>query len=291
MSIVYLNGQFIPQEEATISVLDRGFLFSDGVYEVIPAYSGRLLGLDEHLQRLAESLTHIRITPPLSHSEWKNILAELLTENNGHNNDQVIYIQISRGAETARHHAIPAAPQPTVFAFCSAHRFPALETLKKGFSAITLADRRRLDCHIKSTALLPNVLAYQDALDASAHEAILIRDNHAVEATSSNLFIVKNNTLITPPLSPSILAGVTRQLILKLAAENDIAHVEANITEAELHDADEIWLTGSKKEIYPIVTLDNRPVGDGKAGPVWQTVIALYQQQKESTPTLRKPHD
>ena len=291
MGIVYLNGQFIPQENATVSIMDRGFLFGDGVYEAIPVYQGQMLALQQHLTRLKLSLAAIKIAPPLSDTQWENVLRELLAHNNKQNDDQSIYIQVTRGAEDVRSHAIPDEITPTLLALCYPPKKMALARLNEGLSAITLEDRRRHDCYIKAINLLPNILAYHQAQTAHSAEAILIRDGEALEGTSSNLFIVKDNTIQTPPISPKILAGVTRELILQLARENNIAHKEAAITEKMLWDADEIWLTGSLKEIYPIVTLNDKPIGNGKVGPLWHTVKALYEKFKTcvKTPPSEQP--
>lgn len=280
MGIVYLNGQFIPQENATVSIMDRGFLFGDGVYEAIPVYQGYMLGLQQHLTRLEDSLTAIKIPPPLSNAQWEGVLHELLVLNNKQHHDQSIYIQVTRGPQDIRNHAIPDNITPTLLALCYAPKSTSHDTLNAGLSAITLKDRRRHDCYIKATNLLPNILAYHQAQTAHSAEAILIRDGEALEGTSSNLFIVKNNLIQTPPISPKILAGVTRELVLQLAKENNIPHKEAIITEKMLWQADEIWLTGSLKEIFPIVKLNEKPIGDGKVGPMWHTLKALYEKFK-----------
>jgi D-alanine transaminase len=277
MSIVYLNGQFVAQENASVSILDRGFLFGDGIYEVIPVYAGHIFSLHEHLIRLQRSLQAIKMISPLTDEQWSNILHELLVLNNKQQGDQCIYIQITRGAESNRNHLIPTDIEPTVLAICLSPKHASYEELSQGFCAITLDDRRRYDCSIKSINLLPNVLAYQQAHDAGCAEAIFIRDQQALEGTSSNLFIVKNGVLQTPPLSPHILAGITRSFILDLAKQHQIPMEEIPITEKMLRAADEIWLTGSLKQIYPIITLDDKPVGTGKVGPLWHTIMHLYQ--------------
>ena len=280
MSIVYLNGKFIQQEQATVSIMDRGFLFGDGVYEVIPVYQGHMLGIKQHLARLDRSLAAIKIAPPLSTEQWEGVLNELLTLNNKQNEDQSFYIQVTRGAQNIRHHAIPTDITPTLLALTFPPNNTAPDVLDTGLSAITLKDRRRHDCYIKAINLLPNVLAYDQAKTANSAEAILIRDGNALEGTSSNLFIVKNNTIQTPPISPHILAGITRELLLQITQENNISCEEVTITEEMSYNADEIWLTGSLKEIYPIVKLNDKPVGNGKVGPMWHTIKKLYNQYK-----------
>jgi D-alanine transaminase len=275
MPVVYLNGAFLPLEEARISVLDRGFLFGDGIYEVIPVYGGRLFRLPHHLKRLHNSLAGVRITNPLSDAQWAAMLTELVQMNEG--SDQAIYMMVTRGADRKRDHAFPTGVAPTVFAMSSplpGARDPGKEP---GISAITLADIRWQLCNIKAITLLPNVLLRQQAIDAGSVEAILINNGHAVEGAASNLFIVKNAIVITPPLSNALLPGITRDLILELAANNAIPFREADITEAELHNADEVWLTSSMREISPVVTLDEHPVGNGKPGLLWKKMIVLYQ--------------
>ncbi len=279
MSIVYLNGEYLPQNEAKISVMDRGFLFADSVYEVIPLFAGHLLGLDAHLKRLEHSLAGIFLTPPLSAARWQEIINELLTRNSS-SEDCNIYLQVTRGAAENRSHAIPGDIQPTVLACIAPAKNLPLAKAKQGFSAISLEDSRRRDCYIKATGLLPNILAYEEAHRQGALEAILIRDGYAMECTSSNLFIVKDGVIITPPLSRNILGGTTRNLILAIAKAHDMPYQEAMISFAELKQADEIWVTGSSKEICPIIQLDARPVGNGKVGPVWETVREYYEGYK-----------
>ncbi len=280
MPIVYLNGEYLPQKEAKVSVMDRGFLFGDGIYEIIPIYDGHMVGLDQHLRRLKRSLAAIHMTPPLTDEEWKTIFNELLKRNDKTSGTHTIYLQITRGPGETRSHELPKTYQPTVLAFCTAPRALPREELNKGFSAITLDDSRRRDCCIKAITLLPNILLYEEARKVGAVEAILIRNGQAMEGTSSNLFIVMEDELLTPPLSTHILGGVTRELILALAKENDIPSRETIITKDMLHHANEIWMTGSSKEIFPIVKLDDKPIGTGKVGPIWQRMMDYYEAHK-----------
>jgi D-alanine transaminase len=275
MAIVYLNGDFQPLEEARVSVLDRGFLFGDGIYEVIPVYGGRLFRLSRHLARLRNSLNGVRIDNPLTDTQWEAMLTALAARNGG--GDQTVYMKVTRGTDSKRDHAFPSRIVPTVFAMSSplpAQRDPGSEP---GVGAITLADIRWKLCNIKAITLLPNVLLRQQAIDAGSVEAILINDGYAIEGAASNLFIVKNGLIITPPLSNALLPGITRDLILELAAANAMPYGEADVPEADLHDADEIWLTSSTREISPVVRLNDRPVNDGRPGPVWKKMIGLYQ--------------
>ncbi len=288
MSIVYLNGQFIQQEKATVSILDRGFLFGDGVYEAIPVYQGYIFGLHPHLDRLAESLSAIKMRPPLSPQQWEDVLYELLVLNGKQKSDQSIYVQVTRGAQPVRNHSIPADIEPTVFALCFPPKNKSIEALSCGFSAITTEDPRRTDCHIKAVCLLPNVLAFHNAEQAGCNEVIFIRNGKALEGSSSNLFIVKNNVIKTPPLGIHILSGVTRSIILALAKENQHACEEVDISEKMLREADEIWLTGSFKEIHPITKLDGKSVGTGRVGAAWQRMIQWYHGYRDA---LARAHE
>jgi D-alanine transaminase len=262
-----------------VSVLDRGFIFGDGVYEVIPAYQGNLFRLNEHLARLQNSLDAIRIKNPYTNDQWQNMLAELVTKNGG--GDLSVYLQVTRGS-AQRDHALPANVEPTVFAMANPLQPPKPQDLQNGIKAITTVDDRWLNCHIKAISLLPNVLLRQKAIDAGATEAILLRNGEATEGAASNLFIVENNVLITPPNGPCLLPGITRDVILELAQKAHISCKEAPISEQQLREADEIWITSSTKEIMPVTSLDNEPVGNGKPGPLWHQVVELFQQFKES---------
>lgn len=284
MTIVYLNGQYIPQEKATISIMDRGFLFGDGIYEVIPVFDGQFFGFDAHMNRMEKSLNAIQIKNPHTTQEWKTIFETLLTQNQKTSGNHSCYCQITRGTDVTRSHTFPDNLKPTVVAFITPFKTTTTEQLEKGFSAITSDDMRHLNCFIKATNLLPNILQMQKAKNAGAIETILIRNGEVLECTSSNVFIVKNNTLMTPPLTPNILSGVTRQLIITLAKENGIDCIETTITPEMLKAADEVWVTGSIKEVCPIVSIDGQQIGNGKVGPLWKRMITLYEMQKH------KPH-
>lgn len=279
MSIIYLNGKFVPDDAACISVLDRGFIFGDGVYEVIPAYHGCLFRLSEHLQRLQNSLDAIRITNPHSAQEWQTILNTLIDKNHG--GDLSVYLQVTRGV-AKRDHALPKDITPTVFAMANPLAPPDKTTLQNGVRAITGDDYRWVNCHIKAISLLPNVLLRQQAIDAGASETILLRNGEATEGAASNLFIVENNTLVTPPKGPFLLPGITRDLILELASQSHISWEESTISEQRLRNADEIWLTSSTKEILPVTYLDNQKVGNGTPGPMWHKMVDLFQAFKKS---------
>ncbi|RRQ22362.1 D-amino acid aminotransferase [Thiohalobacter thiocyanaticus] len=280
MSTVFLNGEFLPSDQARVSVMDRGFLFGDGVYEVIPAYGGHLFRLLPHLQRLTDSLRAVRIPDPYTETQWSGILEELIGENPG--TDQSVYLQVTRGVMDRRDHAFPLGLEPTVFAMSNPIPDPDPALAERGIAAISLDDIRWQSCHIKAITLLPNVLLRQQAVEAGAAEAILIRDGHATEGAASNLFIVRDGTLITPPKGPLLLPGITRDLVIELAAGHGVPHRENAIGEAELRTADEVWLTSSTKEIMPVTTLDGRPVGDGRPGPLYRRMHGLYREYKQA---------
>jgi D-alanine transaminase len=276
---VYLNGQFLPIDEAKISVLDRGFIFGDGVYEVIPVYSRRAFRLAEHLQRLRHSLGEIKLTNPHSDAEWTDIIQQLIAGNAPE--DQYLYLHITRGV-AKRDHAFPNPPvAPTVFVMSYPLNTPPAELLQNGISAITAPDNRWLRCDIKAISLLPNVLLRQMAIDAGCAETIMIRDNEFMtEGAASNIFVVKNGTLLAPPKDNLMLPGITYDVILELAAANDIAHQVRKILVGEVFDADELLLTSSTKEVLAITQLDGKPVGSGKPGTMFAKLHQLYQNFK-----------
>jgi D-alanine transaminase len=283
MSICYLNGEFLPLEEAKISVLDRGFIFGDGVYEVMPVFNGRPFRLGEHLQRLANSLEAIGIADPFTEAEWTALLTTLIARNGA--GDQSLYLQITRGV-AKRDHVLSIPVAPTVFAMATRLETPHVPV---PVSAISCEDIRWKLCHIKAIALLPNVLLRQQAAVAGAYEAILIRQGQLTEGSASNVFIVSAGVVKTPPKSSVILSGITRDLVLELLAQSDVPWCETPITESELKQAEEIWLTSSSREILPVIELDHAPVGLGKPGPIWQRIFALYQEYKAAGfDTLKK---
>ncbi|MEE8378976.1 MAG: D-amino-acid transaminase [Gammaproteobacteria bacterium] len=284
---VYLNGEFLPESQAHVSVLDRGFIFGDGIYEVIPVYGGRLFRLNEHLSRLQNSLDAIRITNPFNTTEWGEILTELIHRNN--DGDQSLYLQITRGS-AKRDHALPKNSVPTVFAMSNELKPLATTIVTEGVAAITLDDIRWLRCHIKAISLLPNILLRQEALDQDAAEAILIRDGLATEGAASNLFAVIDGVITTPPKGPTLLPGITRDLVLELAASNTLPCQEKTISLAELQQADEIWLTSSTKEILSVTQLDGKTVANGKPGPLYQQLLTLYQDYKQTLRNQPQKH-
>lgn len=277
-NIVYLNGDYIALEDAKVSVLDRGFLFGDGVYEVIPVYSGVCLRGEEHLERLNRSLAGLEICIDLSVQNLSDIINQVI-EKNGRG-DQHVYLQITRGTMKQRLHSWDDDLEPNILIMATAAVHPKQTIDNPGSKAITLDDIRWDYCHLKTINLLPNVLLRQQAIKKQAVEAILIRDGFAIEGAGSNLFIVKDDTIITPPKSNHLLGGVTRELILELCKKHKILFRETHITEDELHCADEIWMTASTKEIEPITTLNQHAVGKGKPGPMWLKLITYYQDYK-----------
>lgn len=279
MTTAYLNGSFLPLDQARVPVMDRGFLFGDGIYEVIPVYGGKLFRLAHHLKRLQNSLDAVRIANPLETDAWESMLTELVERNPG--SDQVIYLQVTRGVAPRRDHAFPDEIRATVFAMSSPSAEPVDSASIQGIAAITLPDIRWQHCNIKAITLLPNVLLRQQAVDAGSVEAILLKDGYAIEGAASNIFIVKNRVLITPPNGTALLPGITRDLILELAVASATPFRECSIPEADLRGADEIWLTSSTREISPVIKLDDQLVGSGQPGPAWKTMIGLFQQYKE----------
>lgn len=276
--VVYLNGAFMAAAEARVSVLDRGFLLGDGVYEVIPVYGRRAFRLPQHLQRLQYSLSQTRIPNPLNELQWQEVIEQLIAANVGE--DQSLYLQITRGVAAKRDHAFPDPVHPTVFMMSTALQAPDPALLERGVAAVTRDDIRWQRCDIKAITLLANLLLRQEAIDEGAAEAIMVRHGEASEGAASNLFVVRGGVLITPPKGPQLLPGITRDLVLELAQQHGIPLQERPLQAAELPQADEIWLTSSTREILPVVHLDGRPVGGGRPGPVWQQMHAHYQDYK-----------
>ncbi|WP_024327156.1 D-amino acid aminotransferase [Thioalkalivibrio sp. AKL19] len=280
MSIAYFNGDYLPLDQVRISPLDRGFLFGDSVYEVIPSYAGEFFLLPEHLERLARSLEAIRIPNPFAPAEWTALLTDLLVRNaDPATPDLGVYLQVTRGV-APRDHAFPADARPTVLAMASPIR-PLPEAVRvEGVAAVTAEDCRWERCDIKATTLLANVLNRQEAMERGAVEAVLLRDGKLTEGAASNVFVVLDGRVITPPLDASVLPGVTRWRVLELARELGYPVEERGVSADELARAGEIWLTSSTREILPVTRLDDHAVGAGLPGPVWQAVHAAYQAAK-----------
>lgn len=280
MSICYLNGRFLPVSEASVSPMDRGFLFGDGAYEVIPVYSRRPFRLDEHVARLANTLAAIRLPDPHTAEQWQAIIRGVIERNEW--DDQSVYLQVSRGADDKRNHAFPKVMRPTVFLMTEPLVTPPEAQRQAGVAAVSAADFRWLRCDLKTVALLANCLLRQHAVDQGCMETILFRDGFLTEGAASNIFVVRNGVILTPPKSHLMLPGITYDVVLELAARHGLAHEVREILEDEVRSADELWMTSSTKEVLPITMLDGRPVGDGKPGPVGQQMHAFYQDFKNT---------
>ena len=276
--IVYLNGEMTPLSEARIPVLDRGFIFGDGVYEVIPMYGRKPFRGTHHIARLFRSLGTIGITNPQNEAEWLARIDRVVQANDL--NDQIVYIQVTRGV-AKRGHAFPKDPvTPTVFMMTSPLAVPSAEVRAKGVACVTLEDKRWLNCQIKSTSLLGNVLAAQYAAEHEVTEAIQFRDEFLSEASSSNVWIVKDGKLSAPPKDNLILEGIRYGLIEELCKSQGIVFEARRITREEVFGADEVLLSSATKEVLPVVTIDDQRVGDGKPGPVFAKLYAAYQAAK-----------
>ena len=284
--IVYLNGEFMPLDEARIPVLDRGFIFGDGVYEVVPVYTRRPFRMAEHLRRLQHSLDGIRLANPLTDAQWTTLMTDIIAKNADAGEDQSVYLQVTRGV-AKRDHAFPKDVKQTVFMMSGPLTTPSREQIDNGVSAITAADFRWLKCDVKSVSLLGNCLLRQMAADVGATETILFRDGQLTEASASNVFVVKNGVLLAPPKTHLVLPGITYDVVLEIARAREFEIEVRAISEAETRGADEIWVTSSTKEVLAITTLDGKPVGDGKPGLLFQRMHTLYQEFKRDI--MRKP--
>ncbi len=286
--LVYLSvsgqAEMVPLSEARVPVLDRGFIFGDGVYEVVPIYQGRPFRIDQHLARLVRSLDAIGIVNPFTIDEWKARIDELVDayERSHAIGDQFVYMQVTRGV-AKRGHAFPKGIVPTVFMMTSPLVLPSAEVREKGVAAVTKADNRWLRCDIKSVSLLGNVLMAENAAAQGAAETILFRDGALTEASSSNVWVVKDGTLKAPPKDNRILEGIRYGLICELAERHGVAFEVGPITEADVRAADEVILSSATKEVVPVVMLDGRPIGDGTVGPFYARLYAWYQEAKAAS--------
>ncbi|MBD5801372.1 D-alanine aminotransferase [Azoarcus sp. Aa7] len=280
MSICYLDGTYQPLTEARISPMDRGFLFGDGAYEVIPVYSRRPFRIAEHIARLGRTLDAVRIPNPHTAAEWQAIVSELVARNAWV--DQSIYLHVSRGPDERRNHAFPAVTHPTVFLMSEALVTPSADVLASGVAAASAADFRWARCDLKTTALLANCLLRQVAIDKGCAETVLFRDGFLTEGAASNIFVVRDGVMLAPPKSHLMLPGITYDVVLELAATHGLEHAVREILEDEVRTADELWLTSSTKEVLAITSLDGRPIGDGRPGPVGREMHAWYQEFKNT---------
>ena len=275
---VYLNGKFLPLEEAAIPVLDRGFIFGDGVYEMIPVYSRRAFRLPEHIHRLQQSLAALRLESPHTNEQWQTLLLELIERNEG--DDLSLYLQVTRGP-APRDHAFPKVVSPTVFMMSNPLVVPSAQQVSTGVAAISTRDIRWDRCDIKTTSLLANVLLRQQAEDVGAAETVMFRDGILTEGTSSNVFAVERGVILAPPKDQHMLPGITYDVVLELAAANGIAVEIGYFDAARIRAADELWLTSSTKEVLAVVTLDGEAIGNGKPGPMFHRMYGLYQDYKK----------
>lgn len=275
--IVYLNDTFLPIEQAYVPVLDRGFIFGDGIYEVIPVYSRRPFRLDEHLERLQNSLDGVRITNPHTHADWKRLVYALIERNTPE--DQYVYLHVTRGV-ARRDHAFPKDAVPTVFMMSNPLVTSSREQVESGVTAVSAVDNRWDRCDIKAISLLPNVLLRQMAVDAGATETVMFRDGMLTEGAASNIFAVEDGTVLAPPKDNHMLPGITYDLVLELAKENGIPVHVGKFDQARICNADELWMTSSTKEILAITSLDGKAIASGKPGPIFWRMHALYQDYK-----------
>jgi D-alanine transaminase len=279
LPICYLNGDFMPLRDARISPLDRGFLYSDGAYEVTPVYGGRPFRFDHHHDRLTRSLREIRMEDPLAREAWRDLYRQLIARN-AHAGDLYIYVQVTRGAEFGRNHApLPDVPR-TIFAFASPWPEGRAGWRENGLPAVTAQDTRWSRCDIKSVSLLANVLLRQLAVDAGASETILLRDGQLTDSSASSVHVVIDGELRTPPNSWKLLPGTTRGVIEEVAGKAGVQWRAVTVSEQELRSASEILLGAATREVQPITTLDGKPVGTGKPGPVWRKLYDAYQAYK-----------
>lgn len=282
MTTVYLDGEFMPMADAKISPMDRGFLFGEGIYEVVPSHGGKTIGFSAHIQRMENGLAAIEIELELSQGDWRAI-ADGLMQRNG-NGSLGLYFHVSRGADTTRFHGYPENSTPTVFAFAfeiaDAPKADKLDA--KSYKVVSAEDLRWKRCHIKSTSLLGNVMHFQQGQVAGTNETILYNSKgELTEACMSNVFIVKDEVVITPPLDNQLLPGVTRNMLVDILRREGVLEVQERVVSMiEVRDADEIWLTSSSKEVAPVVELDGAPVGNGQIGDIWQVAQAQYSAHK-----------
>lgn len=275
--LVYLNGALTPLSEARVPVLDRGFIFGDGIYEVIPIYDGKMFRSEQHLARLARSLRAVGMSNPHEREEWLALIARVVNANPAPN--QMVYIQVTRGV-APRKHAFPQDASPTVFIMSNPLVLPSPAARERGVACVAMEDRRWLHCDVKSTSLLGNVLAAQNAAEHDAAETIQFRDGFLTEASSSNVWVAKDGRLLAPPKDNLILEGIRYGLIEEMCAAGGIPLVVRRIARSEVFDADEVLLSSATKEVLPVISIDGRRIGDGQPGPIYRKLYAAYQDAK-----------
>ena len=274
---VYLNGRFLPLEDAKISVLDRGFIYGDGVYELIPVYHRQPFRLRQHLARLQRSLDGIRLVNPHGDAEWESIIRELVARTPF--DDQGLYFQVTRGV-AKRDHSFPLDVAPTVFMMSNPLSLPTAEQVERGVAVVTAIDERWLHCDLKTISLLGNVLARQRATDAGAAESVLFRNGFLTEASASNVFIVRDEVILAPPKDNQILPGITYDAAFELARGSGLALEVRPISRDEALTADEMWLSSSTKEVLAVTTVDGKSFAGGSPGPVFRKIYELFQASK-----------
>ncbi|MFO7748264.1 MAG: D-amino acid aminotransferase [Orrella sp.] len=285
---VYVNGEFLPLSKASISVLDRGFIFGDGIYEVVPIYHGQPFRMQEHLERLDRSLSKLEITPPMDRQAWIDLVKQLIAQGSD-KGCAMVYIQVTRGV-AKRDHAFPVPPvKPTVFAMLAPMTPPGTEQRSNGLSAISIADDRWLHCDIKSVSLLGNVLAKQAAVKAGVDEVIQFRADYLTEGASCNIWVVKDGAVYAPPKDNLVLEGIRYGLFEELCREQGIAFHLSPIPRADVEAADELMLSSATREILPIVKLDHEDVGTGKPGPVYQQLRRAYDDRIAALASTGQP--
>jgi len=278
---VYLNGAFLPLADAKISVLDRGFIYGDGVYEVVPVYGRRPFRMPQHLKRLQYSLDGIRLANPHPAAQWDALISQLIERQPFA--DQAVYLQVTRGV-AKRDHAFPKDATPTVFMMSNPLVVPTREQVERGVAVVTTQDNRWLRCDLKTTSLLGNVLMRQFAVDRDAIETVMFRDGHLTEASASNVLIVRDGVVIAPPKDNLILPGITYDATLEIARDAGVRLEVRPVPHAEAMHADEMWLSSSTKEVLAVTTIDGRPYGSGKPGPVFHRVWEAFQKAKAAAP-------
>lgn len=280
-TLCYLNGEYLPLDQARISPMDRGFLFGDGVYEVVACYSGRPFRMKQHLMRLQRSCDEVHLKNPLTTNEWEAMIAKLVADDDG---DVMVYFQVTRGVAMKRDHRFPKDVAPTVFAYALPLAMPTEAQVQQGLSCISIDDYRWQKCHVKSTSLLGNVLARQAAEDAGADEVVMFRDGYLTEAAACNIMAVRHGVVLVPPKNNLLLPGITDDFVVELMRANGMRHEVRPVAEWEVRHADEIWITSTTKEALAITTLDGVAVGHGahagKPGPMIAQIRALFHDYK-----------
>ncbi len=280
MAIAYLNGEWMQPEDARVSVFDRGFMFGDGIYEVMAVYDDEVFTLDQHLVRLQRSLDAIRLVSPHSSEEWRSLILEAVER--GQENPAYLYLQVTRGVAAPRSHVYPAVVQPTVL--MTVMHAPDLERQNVApLKVVTKEDFRWGRGDIKVVSLIANGLLKNEAIAEGFDDAILVRDGLVTESTAANVFVVKDGVIVTPPKSNYLLHGITRDHLVDLVNEAGLSMEERSITESELLEADEVWVTSTGQEVWPVGQVNDQVIGNGSAGVVWQAVDDLFQASKRKS--------